>query len=514
MDDFFRAGNSEALVKSYGGTKHTEVAEEFILPDLFPDIKKIIRADARPRIDGKYISQGKIEYDGEVTSRLLFIDEKNQLHAVNFTSTFSDSVEIPTVTDECITNLVPTPESLSCRTVNPRRVSVRLRIDTEITVRCMRSFVPELSGDHGKTEVLSEERSVIKLVCGGENGLTCAADLEADGALPQIGEVIACDVDMSFYECKGSDGRVLCRGDMPITVFYSSPTDDGEIYTVLFRKLPLAQVVAADGVDESFECTARGSVENVTVNVSENGFGERRIIELDVTYRIALNCIGNSSVTVTKDIYSCDRMAKVESETVTLNRFIRNYSTNFSVNHIAEAAELGINEEESVLAIFARPHTETVTLESSNKRLIVDGICYTGAILQNPSGLNCADYTVPFHIELEASGITDEFNFTCDAVCMSARGRLDGGKLYTDIELQLNISILSTEQLEIVRKVDFDAIPQEKEFGARIRLFYPTKNESLWSIGKEFGISCDTLKEYNQISENDKIPEVIIIPEK
>ena len=51
------------LMRVYDGIKHTDVAEEFILPDYLPDVKRIIRVDIKPKIDGKYITSGKRKND-------------------------------------------------------------------------------------------------------------------------------------------------------------------------------------------------------------------------------------------------------------------------------------------------------------------------------------------------------------------------------------------------------------------------------------------------------------------
>lgn len=516
MNGFYGSGSTDALIKVHSGIKHTEISEEFILPDYLPDIKRVIRADASPRIDGKYLSDSKISFDGEVACRMLYTDESNCLKSVTFTSTFSDSAEITCVSSECIANLLPTPESLTCRAVNPRRVSVRMRMDTEVTVWCTRSLRPVLNGDYGTaTEVLTEEVSCVKLICAGENSLNAAADIEVDGALPQIGSVIACDVGMSFFECKPSDGRVLCRGEMPITVFYSASTDEGESYTALFRKLPIAQVIAADGAVEGYECNARGYVNEVKVNVSENGFGERRILELDVNYRMYLNCVTNGSVTVTRDIYACDKAVEIKTEDVVFNRFARNYSTSVSVNHIGETATVFPAEAESVLGVFSRPRVNSVKLEEDGKRLILEGTAENGAVLNCSDGICGADYSVPFKVELEASGIPSDFEYSCDAVCMGARARIDGGRVYSDVELQLNLMILGSEEKKALVGASFsDKSSSEVGNGVGLRLFYPSEGETLWSIGKQFGVSRDRIAEVNGIIGAEKLPPVIIIPVK
>ena len=516
MNGFYGSGSTDALIRVHNGTKHTEIAEEFILPDYLPDIKRVIRADATPKVDGKYLSDGKISFDGEVACRMLYIDEQNCLKSVTFTSAFSDSAEIACISSECIANLLPTPESLTCRAVNPRRVSVRMRMDTEVSVWCTRSFRPVLTGDYGAaTEVLTEEVSCVKLVCAGENALSAAADVEVDGARPQIGAVIACDVGMSFFECKPNDGRVLCRGEMPITVFYSSQTDEGESYTALFRKLPIAQVITADGVAEGYECNARGSVSEVKVNVSENGFGERRILELDIDYRIYLNCVTNGSVTVTRDIYACDKTVEAKTENVVFNRFARNYSTTVSVNHIGESADIFPSNTESVLGLFSRPKVKGIKLDEEGKRLVLEGVAENGAVVNCADGICGADYAVPFKAELEASGIPVGFDYSCDAVCMGSRARIDGGKVYTDIELQLNLMILGSEEKNALVAANFnDKTEEEDDYGVSLRLFYPSEGETLWSIGKQFGISRKRIAEANGISDTSVLPAVIMIPIK
>ena len=52
---------NNALVKIYDGIKHTDISQEFILPDYLPDIKKIILVDTIQKIDGKYVSSGKVD---------------------------------------------------------------------------------------------------------------------------------------------------------------------------------------------------------------------------------------------------------------------------------------------------------------------------------------------------------------------------------------------------------------------------------------------------------------------
>lgn len=506
--------NSTALMKVYEGVKHTEITDEFILPDYLPDVRRIIRVDARPKIDGKFITAGKVEYEGDVVCTVLFCDEENKLKTVTFTAPFSDKIELSAEDDECIANLIPLPESISCRMLNPRRVSLRLRIDTAATVWCNRSFSPELSGAFNESDAEKKERDVdvLKLICSGESGLNASADLEVDGALMQIGEVISCNVDMSFYECKGADDKVLCRGEMPITVFYSTADGEGESYTVLFRKLPIAQVVSAEGVSDAYECMARGSVDEVKVNVAENGFGERRIIELDINYRIYLNCVSRDKVTVTEDIYVPGSEVKTETEKQEFCYLAKNYSKNFSVNAVFTREELNLQSAENVFEVSAEPRINDVKLSDDGFRLIVSGVAPTSAIVKREDGLFSSEYSVPFTAELDADGVPKDFIYNADTVCMCGKGRLDNEKIYTDLEFQINLMVLGVNSVDVLKKAEFTDAEEDTE-KPQMRFFYPSEGETLWSVGKRFGISQKELCEANKLS-GEKVPEILVIPTK
>ncbi|MBE6609772.1 MAG: DUF3794 domain-containing protein [Ruminococcaceae bacterium] len=515
MDNYlnFRSDieNNSALMQIYEGVKHTEISEEFILPDYLPDVKRIIKVSAKPRIDTKYVTMGRVEYEGDVVAVILFIDEENKLRTVTFKAAFADAIEVSDIMNECVANLMPYIDNANCRLLNPRRVALRVRVDTESSIWCNRNLKPLYTGDlsNVKAEELKKDMQSIRLITAGENGLNVSADIEVDGALPQIGEVISCKVDMSFFECKASEGKILCRGEMPITVFYSSPSDNGENYTVLFRKLPVAQVIGADGADESFECMARGAVDDVKVKVSENGFSEKRILELEITYRIYLNCVKKDNVTVTCDVYAPKRNADEEMETVKFCYPARNYSVNFSASKSVSRSEMELENAEGVFELSAEAKVTSVEKNSAGK-LSVKGVADVDAIFKGSEGLFSVKYDIPFETELDSTGVPDKFEYNADIVCMCAKGRLDAENFYTELEMQLGLMILGCAEIEILKEAEF-TVAEEEKTPPQMRFYYPDASETMWDICKRFGVSYADIENNNTIKDG-KIPEVILIP--
>ena len=93
---------------------------------------------------------------------------------------------------------------------------------------------------------------------------------------------------------------------------------------------------------------------------------------------------------------------------------------------------------------------------------------------------------------------------------MGGKGRFDTEKFYTELDLQLNLMLLETEQVEVLEKATF-TVPEEKEEQPIMRFYYPSDGEELWEIGKQFGISIKTLEEKNGIKDG-VMPKVLFIP--
>ena len=70
--------------------------------------------------------------------------------------------------------------------------------------------------------------------------------------------------------------------------------------------------------------------------------------------------------------------------------------------------------------------------------------------------------------------------------------------------------ILETEETEILTSAQFNDMSDNKE-KPQMRFYYPADGETLWSIGKQFGVSVSEITEKNSIADG-KIPRVVFIP--
>ena len=75
--------------------------------------------------------------------------------------------------------------------------------------------------------------------------------------------------------------------------------------------------------------------------------------------------------------------------------------------------------------------------------------------------------------------------------------------------------ILGSEEKNILAGANFtDKKEGVLKSASQMRLFYPMEGETLWSVGKQFGVSRERIAEVNGLSGEEKLPSVIMIPVK
>jgi hypothetical protein len=70
------------LTDSAGETLFAECAEDFVLPDYLPEIRKLIRVDALPVSTGHFVGSEEVEFAGQVRYTLLYTDAEGKLTSV------------------------------------------------------------------------------------------------------------------------------------------------------------------------------------------------------------------------------------------------------------------------------------------------------------------------------------------------------------------------------------------------------------------------------------------------
>lgn len=528
MNTTDKAKSQRIPVPFYDGTVTNELSADYILPDTYPDVKQILRVRARPVMIGRFISGKRLEFNGAVDYIVIFsaeaqtdrsdpdniVSKPDTLHAVHFAAEYSGAPGELEHLDSCDISISPRVVSCTAKLQNPRKLSIKSTVATDILLTELMSCQPKIEGaksveDELRLEELQKSFPALISKHFIADHEQLSENLEPDASAPAIDEIVSCNAELHFHEAKpsrGSDGfTVALKGEALIDCIYKAIGDAGD-YRSFQRKLPLSYIVSADEYAPDFEnvlpetlcAEAEGILSELNAAVGEDSYGERRILELDMSFDIDIRLMADTLSDVTLDVYSIERETECEQRQLELYSLGKLVPANFSVNESVAREGLNIPEGDwNVVDTAAEVRMSQAAVTRGRAQLT--GEAAVNCILSDHAGsFASADFTIPIKCELSAGDICEPVSFICGCRTSDLRTRIDSGRISCDFEVSLNALFIRKARVDAVVSVTLSPETRKPpEDAASVILCYPSDGESLWQIAKRYNTTTGAISALN-----------------
>lgn len=495
--------------------KTLELSEDYILPDYLPDAKKILKFITKPVIETRFLGSSGLEYSGSVYCRALYLAEDSSLRSAIFSLPFEDRLSAEGLCDECVDFLTPCVTAPQCRLQNPRKMNVRMKLTSSIEIWQGMETLPEVYGGN-KTSDTGLQMNLtclpsMNVICVREDDLSISEDITLDKSMPDIDEIIFADAEVIFDECRGSKNEIMCRGNLLFECIYRSP--EGANW-FLNRVVPISENLSAEGAEAESMIRAKCLTKIPDLNIVPDEFGNRRVIELDLSYLTEIVCMNRKNIFCATDAYSVSGNA--ENSFSPMNFFApeEKIVSGFSVGESLSADDCSLHSEDVIIAYFLRPEMHLADNAGKHGKMAFEGECKVSLLVSRPENpTREVNFTLPLRFESDRphkEGLSYSHK-TCSRAS-GARVRFDGERIYLDFEVTLSSLITKEQSISMLSAVRLT--PESEKMSKKtacIKVYYPSKEESLWDISKKYSLSPETITLSNGINGTD-IPSVVKIP--
>ena len=488
--------------------KECDLSEDYILPDYLPDAKKVLKFITNPIIEARFISSSGLDFSGSVYCRALYLGEDSSLRCASFFIPFEERIPSEALTEDCVDFLHPTVSSAVCRLQNPRKLSARLKLCVTLEAWQRSSTLPELygpSGSENALQTLVNSVPSMNILCLREDDLSFSEDISLDKTMPDIESIILAQASVFFDDCHASKDQIICRGSLCFECIYRSPQGDNQF---LRRFIPITEALGCVGADGECNVFAKCLCKVPDVSISEDEFGAKRIIELDLSYGVEISCTKEKSVLYAADAYSVRHTAQNTFSDLSFYSPAEKISSSFSVSEVVPAKDHSLSKEDSILACY-------LSLSSSagkHGKLLFEGECKVSFIITKPDG-NIKDLPLPLPLRFESDRPFDPLASYKSSVCCkvsSPRVRFDSEQLFFDFEVFISCDILSRCDLHAISCIRLFPESAPLQRSCEITLYYPSPTESIWDVAKKYNVTRKELASANAITSSD-LPRVIKI---
>lgn len=479
---------------------------EFNLPDYCPEISRILKCRAHPRVSSKSAANRSVTVDGSVTVTVIYADREEKINSYEYQYPFSKSFDAGAETEGVCVYADAKSEYINCRAVTERKIDIHGAIGVSVTLtkRQSREIISDIDDENIKVRRMSVAATVP--ASEAERYVLLEEEIEVGAGAPDIKCLIRYDVAAQADECKLLAGKAIVKGSVAVNLLYRG--EDGEVQP-LSVAIPFSQLIELAGADEGQKSEATAYVAYAEIKPKFSSAGEARAFSLDGKLNINVKTYNEESVDVITDAYSRKYEAQIASESINVEKLLCTVNDNFTAK---KELDLSGGEISRVIDIWCEIADENAKVEGDC--LKVYGSATAGIIAGDSDG-------VPRYYE---KPVEYEYTYKLPAGCENLSAKPDvsvkeisytlSGKDSMEIRLQMAVkaAVYESRKIPLVSGVTVDENKQLTAIkGAPLTVYFAEPGESLWDISRRYLADAERVKELNGIKEDSILKRQMIL---
>lgn len=484
---------------------------DLIVPDVKPDILKILQVDASSCVFSKEISAGKMVINGRVDFTILYIPDKEEACVQNMRTSidFSHKIENDKISEACFASVEHDVTKVDFHVINSRKISLKATttIGCEITSR---RTIEIVTGLDGCNECRKNTLSLTSLCDARDEEFVIKEMIEIPTGKASISEVLKVDYRICDKEVKTITEKVIVKGSLGICVLY---LDTGGNLEYTDAEIPFTEVFDFPDMDEEMQCSVNFRACDFYYDTSEDSDGDRRLINVELLLCAEMKAEKAYSPNIVADCFCPGNRTELTYNEISINETVCTPTSQNAIRDVA-VIEKDLPQVSAVYNVITKAYVTSSHAKSG--KLAVEGkidayILYISDEPQSP--LYSFKKEIPFSYMLDCAAAAE--NARC-SVCADVSHTSYHVNVANEVELRCILSIsanvYSEKKLSLIEEAEVGEISEENKKG--IVIYFVQPGDSLWSIAKNYSVSTDDIAEFNNIENRDKISvgQRLVIP--
>lgn len=471
-----------------------------IVPDVKPDILKILQVDAEAFLNEKNIEDGKLILSGKVCVNVLYIPESdsNYVQCIKASFDFCETLKKTEFEKEMNVTAFCDVQRVGYKLINSRKVSFDAQVLININVSSEEQ-VTFICGIEEQTAELMTDRICIKeapLVKNFRFNLEESVDLPTADCI----EILKSSIVIIEKDCRLITGKAIIKAKASVSVLYM--TDKG-CYEHFDFELPFTEVTDIDDATEECDCELLLEVSDSDFVLCNSEDADKKNISVSININASVICDKCIETEYIKDCYFTDFDCSMEYDEIICNDIIEKPAFSALLKQVIEKSEKA-PEISKVYTSIAKPYINSTDIQ--NGRIAVSGkvtvyILYISDNPQNP--LACISEDIPFSYMIDSPKATRESDVLINIECEHISCTLNSTN---SIEIRCGLGIkgkvVKKSRINIIKDI---VLEEEKKKDNSMIIYFIKENDTLWNIGKNYHVKCEKICEYNHINTEEEL---------
>lgn len=498
----------------------TIVENDIIVPDIKPDIARILLMDGDAYIDSVEAASDKLLIGGTVRYKILYIsdDPEQPLKSINTTTGFQYPMDIPNTRQGMQCRVKCNIEHMEYEILNSRKVNVKaiVSLSGRVTSQLEQYIAQDFEGVEG-VQVLRSTVGVNSYIGDSDTGCPIRETLEIPSGKPTILEVLRSDVKITGKDFKLNDNKIIAKGDLNVSTLYIG---DDEVRSIQFmeHEIPFSHFIDLPGIDETSYCNVEFDIGEMSFEAVEDADGELRQLKGEVLLNVYAECFGKKEIDLVEDAYSPYSRISLEKEQMKMEELVAENKSQATLKETVEIDENSpdISEIFNVLGKLSLSESDI-----TDDRVVLEGVvgCNILYLADNDEQpVFCINREIPFKQTLDLKGVRAGMGLDVEMNIEHCSYSIVSAK---EAEVRFVIGLLTRVSNQVTVPVVARAFEQPLEDmkiaeQPSITIYFTQQGDTLWKIAKKYYTTTDEIKRDNDCGSADVLSpgEQILIPRK
>ncbi len=481
------------------------VETDFSLPEYMPEILRIIKSTAQPKINSCKAVGERVTVDGECELRMIYTAEDGGIYTFSQTRPFTRHCENTVFNDAVDVNGEIQVSYVNCRATSTKRAEIKAGLVIKVV-----AFI------EAKEEIISlEGNSCIEEKCIPVRAMSLGCKKTRAFSMSDTvtlstpcAFVISARASAVCTEIKKISNKVMIKGDAITEICYVTAAD--KTCTEHIRhSLPINQILEFDGMEERFTGNVALNITAVDVIQKNEQDGTGTAFDIALGIDASLCMWEEKALTVISDAYAVGGSIDLKKEAHMFFTPVDDFRDTYIFRSDFQVSGEGVSK-----VLNSTCELTNVTVKKEKDMLCLCGSLTVSALIKDSSGsISNVNKILDIKYERKADYDDTEIFSVPDLTVLS----LDCvEKSNNGIDVRAEIAISAT----VFGKVFIDTVTditesenQIKRSSNAITVYFPEKSESLWSIARHYNTTVTAIAEENNLTgDTTEDLKMIFIP--
>ena len=474
---------------------------DVIVPDVKPDAKQIMSADADGAIKKCEISGNLLKVSGSIFVNVLYLPEGDGASPDAINTRFDFTENLPLASGENLNSTATCSiRHIDFSLTNSRKLN--LKVYAEISARSHKDSSFEYADNpEGSSllEVKKEHCELLSVIGDKKNEIIVSENIEIPQSKSDIGKILKVNLKPRITETKALNDKILVKGSVLANILYITGDSEEEAECVN-AEIPFSDVFEFDGLDEDSHVKVNAYIKDYYYNIKNDINDNPRVLSLEALLDVNIFAYTICSCNPVVDCFIPGHSSEITLKEVCTNKLLYDEKTSHNIREKLLCSEKNISE---VMLSSLKP---IITEEAlSNGSITIKGLLAGSVALKtDDDALVFVPVEIPFEHTQNISDLNEKSNIYCNVSVSSENYNISGGEAELFATVCVDLFALSPVCFSVASDCTFSE-NEEKSVFPMLVIYFVQSDDTMWDIAKRYKTTPDKIKCANNMTETDKI---------